>query len=121
MYSIFSGATHLKAKDLMSYANLEFISDRNAVLRALTASKEQGTAIGINSAVLGTGTYISCVEDIILDTDIVIVLKPYDATGHMLERAQLALSDIQSVLPFNSTFENPFFKDTQFHRSQQTG
>lgn len=103
----------------MSYANnLEFIIDRGEILKILTRSKDQGNAVGINSRSLGPGTYITAVEDIMLEEDIVIVFKPYDASGHMLEKARLTLAEIQSVLPFNSAFQNPFYKVTQFSNNQ---
>lgn len=94
----------------MSSVNLEFFYDRNLILNILTDSKEQGTAVGINCSALGAGTFITAVEDIMLEDDMLIVFKPYDANGHMLERNKIKLQEIDSVLPFNSIFQNPFFK-----------
>jgi hypothetical protein len=95
---------------------LEFVSDRSFILNILTKSKDNGTVVGINAPCLGSGTFISVVDDIILVDDIIIVLKPFDASGHMLDTNKIRLSDVTSVLPFNSVFENPFHKTTQFIR-----
>ena len=89
----------------------DFVSDRCQVLALLIKSKHDGLAIGINSRVMGGGTYITSVEDILLDEELMILLKPYDANGRMLNITTLKLSDIESVLPFSSKFENPFLKD----------
>jgi hypothetical protein len=97
--------------------DFEFISDRSDLLRHLTRSKNEGTAIGINSPVLGTRTIVTCVEEIILDGEIVVTLKPFDATGRILNRCRLKLSEINSVLPFSSDFTNPFHKSTKFQGS----
>lgn len=93
----------------------DFLRAPNAMLGALVASKEKGTAIGINAPVLGTGIYITAVEKILNNNDIfdqseiVIVLKAYDITGYFFERNVIKLNEIKSVWPLKSPFKNPFY------------
>jgi hypothetical protein len=102
----------------MSSANFEFVNDGDDILSLLHKSKDFTLAIGIRSDKLGPGIYVTCVENISLEGDFMVVLKPYDATGKMLETNRLRLSEILSVLPFNSKFQNPFHKTTQFINSK---
>lgn len=96
----------------MNYVSLEFVSDKSEMLRILAASKENNTTVGINSHLLGSGTHITSVVDILpYDDDILVILKSYDITGHILDRNKLFLTEIRSVFPFSSRFENPFIKN----------
>lgn len=97
---------------------LEFISDPQKVLGILSLSKERGTVVGINAPILGRGTHLTAVDQISFGDEIEIILKPYDATGHILDRNRLKLSDIHSVLPFTSVFQNPFIRSFQNQVSQ---
>ena len=96
---------------------LEFISEPQKILGVLNLSKERGTVVGINAPILGRGTHLIAVDHIFFGDEVEIILKPYDATGHILERIKLKLSDIHSVLPFTSVFENPFIRSLH-HKSQ---
>ena len=95
----------------MSKLNMELVSDPGEVLNILTESKASGTAVGISApTVLGDEIYVTAVEDIIIGEDITVVLKNYDITGYMLEKNKLKLSEIKSVFPFKSAFENPYMR-----------
>jgi hypothetical protein len=94
----------------MTFINIDFISDQRKIFDILSKSKENGTSVGINCDQLGKGTYITAVEDIIMETDIIIVLKPYDAGGRMLDTTRLKLAEIGSVFAFSSKFENSYVK-----------
>jgi hypothetical protein len=96
---------------------LEFISEPQKILGVLSLSKERGTVVGINAPILGRGTHLTGVDHIFFGDEVEIILKPYDATGHILDRNKLKLSDIHSVLPFTSVFENPFIKSLH-HKNQ---
>lgn len=93
---------------------LEFITLPRTILQALHESKDNGTVIGITSPVLGRGTFLTSVNDIIILDDIAssptIILKPFDANGYFLETNVIKLDDIRSVCVFTSKFENPFMK-----------
>jgi len=110
MYSILSGDTGEHFHSVMNSVQHEVVREPASILSILTRSREAGTTVGICAALLGAGIHLTSVEDLLIDEDIVIVLKPYDATGCILSVARLRLSDIDYVLPFNSTFINPFFK-----------
>jgi hypothetical protein len=85
------------------------------MLQALHSSKTNHTTIGINSPLLGSGTFLTCVTDIIVLDDLAaspaIVLVSYDITGYFLPTNILKLDDIRSVCPFISKFKNPFVKN----------
>jgi hypothetical protein len=99
---------------------LEFIYDRGKMLEVLTLSKDRGTVVGINALILGRGTHLTAVESISSDHDCIISLKPFDVTGHILERNKIRLSEISSVIPFTSVFENPLVRSfaKRSHQSQ---
>jgi hypothetical protein len=102
----------------MNSIQQDFITQPSEILGILTRSKERKLAVGINSRLLGRGAYITAVEDILLQEEVIVVLKAFDASGHMLSATRLPLSEISSVLVFHSTFENPYYKSTQFTPSQ---
>jgi hypothetical protein len=81
------------------------------MLTILAQSKSHGTAVGIKAPNLGTGIYVTAVEDIVIGDEIVIVLKSYDITGYMFETNKLKLWEIGSVFPFKSAFENPYMRN----------
>lgn len=108
--SIFSDKTEENLNSAAHDVSLEFLSQRDQILDVLTQSKDHGIAVGINAPVLGVGTHITAVDDIILDDDIVIVLKSYDSNGHMLDRNKIKLQEITSVHPFKSVLENPYMR-----------
>lgn len=111
MYSIFSGETEQNLESVMANVSMELVSDPGDMLNILSESKAHGTTVGIKAPKLGSGIYVTAVDDIIIDTEITIVLKSYDITGYMLERHKLKLSDIRSVFPFKSPFQNPYMRN----------
>jgi len=107
---IFSGETEANLNTVMQNLNTEFVSDPGEVLNVLTESKLNGTAVGINAPVLGSGIFVTAVEEVIIGEEITIVLKSYDMTGYILETNKLTLGQINSVCPFKSAFENPYMR-----------
>ena len=93
---------------------VDVITSPGSILQALRDSKENHSTIGINSPLLGSGTFLTCVTDIIVLDDLAasptIVLLSYDITGYFLPTNILKLEDISSVCPFVSKFPNPFVK-----------
>lgn len=99
----------------MKHNLIDIVTDPENMLLELLSSKEGQTVIGINAPVIGQGTYLTCVDDIIIgdEEDIQIVLKGFDVTGYFLEKNLLTIGEIRSVIPFKSAFENPFLKEMQ--------
>jgi hypothetical protein len=92
----------------------DFIVHPDEILRAVTASMENGTAIGIYSPVLGNTMYITGVDELFVDGDnTFVVLKKYDMSGHIFECHMLKLSAIVSVCPFTSPLKNPFLEKVE--------
>jgi hypothetical protein len=114
---IFSGETEEILNTVMKKLSMELVSDPGEMLNILSESKERGTAVGIKAPTLGSGIYVTAVEDILLDEDITIVLKNYDITGYMLETNKLKLGEIKSVFPFKSAFENPYMRNLRHSKS----
>ncbi|MEO6105857.1 MAG: hypothetical protein ABIP52_05205 [Cyclobacteriaceae bacterium] len=96
----------------MRKLNTELISDPANILNILLYSRANGTAVGIKAPNLGCGIYVTAVDEILVEEDIItIVLKNYDISGYMLETNKLKLGEIISVCPFRSEFQNPYMKN----------
>ena len=117
MYMIFSGESEENLKSVMKKLSSDLVSDPGDMLSILSESKARGTAVGIAAPTLGSGIYVTAVEDILVDEDITIVLKNYDITGYMLETNKLKLGQIRSVCPFKSAFENPYLRNIGLSKS----
>jgi hypothetical protein len=89
---------------------LEFVTAPEDILRILIHSKEYGNVVGISSPFLGAGIFITVVEKIILDYEVVVHLKPYDVNGAFLEKNILRLSEITCGCAFRSRFEKLYHK-----------
>lgn len=92
---------------------LGFCEEPKEVLSSLLTSKENNSMIGITSPKLDPPTLVTVVKEIILDSELLFLLAPFDATGHMLNCTALKFSEIESVLPFTSKFVNPFMKEIE--------
>ena len=101
----------------LSNLSTELVSDPGEMLTILSESKDNGTAVGIQSAALGKEIFVTAVDDIIINEDVTVVLKNYDVTGYMLETNKLKLGEIKSVVPFKSPFENPYMKTLKQHNA----
>lgn len=75
--------------------------------------------IGINSPKLDPPTLVTVVREIFLDSELLFLLAPFDATGHMLNCTVLKFSEIESVIPFTSKFVNPLLKEIEGRSSWQ--
>jgi hypothetical protein len=97
-------------------ANFEFriTRKRKGILQELRWSKEHGKAVGIYSSILGEGMFVTGIEDIYeWDKDTIIVLKPYDLGGLVLQRNYLSLSEIKGICPFNFIYRHPLINKDQ--------
>lgn len=84
---------------------LEFVTSSEEILRILIHSKEYGNVVGVSSPFLGAGIFITAVEKVILDYEVVIQLKPMDVNGEHLQKHILKLTDITCACAFKSRFE----------------
>lgn len=117
MYMIFSDKTEENLNTVMRKLSNELVSQPGEMLNVLSESKENGTAVGIFSPLLGREIRVTAVEDIVIGEDITVVLKSYDFTGYMLETNKLKLGEIKSVCPFKSPFENPYMRSIKHSKS----
>lgn len=87
----------------------DFIVRPDEILKAIAASRDNGTVIGIYSPALGNTMYITGIDKLVVDGEnTAVVLKEYDMSGHIFERHTLMLDEIISVCPFISPLKNPF-------------
>jgi hypothetical protein len=90
---------------------LEFTTSTNDILRILLDSKDRGNVIGIGSPALGAGIFMTAVDEVIEDYEIVICLKPYDINGKRLEKNILKLTDITTACAFRSQYDQLFHEE----------
>jgi hypothetical protein len=83
------------------------------ILKALQASKENGTIIALTVPKLGSGIFITAIEDIIEGNEgnVYIKLKDYDVTGFMFERTTLQLTEIISVCALSHKWEGIYHRN----------
>jgi hypothetical protein len=100
----------------MNELKFDFVRDTKEILEILTNSMLHGNAVGINCPAMGTGIFITAVDNILNDNDffdqceIIIIFKRYDITGYFFERNVIKLYEIKSVWPLKSPFVNPFLE-----------
>lgn len=98
---------------------LEFVTASEEILRILIHSKEYGNVIGISSPFLGAGIFITAVDKIIMDYEVVVIFKPNDVNGARLEKNTLKLTEITCACSFKSRFER-IYHDLK-HESAEAG
>jgi hypothetical protein len=88
--------------------NLELTTTPQEIFRELLKSKEAGTVIGVTSPLLGSFTYLTGVEDLVVDDrlDVYVIFRPSDTSGYFFPNRKVKLDRIFSVKPFKSKFEN---------------
>jgi hypothetical protein len=91
---------------------LEFVTSSEEILRILIHSKEYGNVVGISSPLLGAGIFITAVEKVILDYEVVVVLKPRDVNGRTLDKNILKLTELTCACAFRSRFDKLVQKAT---------
>lgn len=87
---------------------VQFIKVKRSMLKALKHARESGIAVGLNSGILGEGMFLVGVERVDSSgAEEVIILKPYDMSGHLLIRPYLTLDEIKWVSPLSFPYKNP--------------
>lgn len=106
---------HFKASQVFENdQQFDFIVSKEAIFEALIESKNNEKAIGIYCPSLTDTMVITGIENIMeQEEDVLIILKQYDMSGHMLEKNSIYLSEISSVCPFKSPVKNPFLEHIQ--------
>jgi hypothetical protein len=93
------------------------IRTRKEILQELKASKEQGKIVGIYSSTLGDGMFVTGIEDVYeWEKDTIIVFKPHDLGGFILQRNYLSLSEVKGIYAFNCTYKHPLVSNDQFEQ-----
>jgi hypothetical protein len=101
--------------DLIMQTEEDFLLDRDSIFKQILDSTATGNLVGITSEKLGTGMFLTSVEQVIMEDEgeVIVVLKPYDATGYIFPTNRLHLSDITSLFPFKTKFQNPYIEQTK--------
>jgi hypothetical protein len=113
MAGILSNISAELLQEVMGAVDYNLLKDADQIMRALTQSKDNKTAVALSADILGIGYFVTGVEEITLGEnggEVVVTLKPYDITGYIFVRRRLKFSEIKGVHPFKSPFENPFIK-----------
>ncbi|HYG04051.1 MAG TPA: hypothetical protein VD927_16510 [Chryseosolibacter sp.] len=91
----------------------DFIRNRKGILKALEASKENGSVVGVYSRAFGDGMFLVAVESIDNSgKEAVICFHRYDMSGHVLSRNELDISDIKMILPFRNILKSNVLTST---------
>lgn len=99
---------------------VDVITTREEIYNALLESEDNQSIIGISSADLGAGMFLTSVREILHDEDeVIVVLSNYDTTGYFLEKNKVSLSSISGVIPFKAVFRNPFLKELEKERKPE--
>jgi len=91
----------------MSTSDSELIRDPKKIVEQLLESKSNGTVIGILSPLLGRIVVLTGVEDLSLEEEPVVVLKPFNTSGNIIADVKIPLSQIELVQAFRTIFGNP--------------
>jgi hypothetical protein len=83
---------------------LEFTINKSEILKLLLRSKNSGAVVGINCPSMGSGVFLTGVEDVVMDYEVIVFLKPLDITGKLLEKDKIKLTEISSVCTFNTPY-----------------
>jgi hypothetical protein len=89
-----------------------FTREQGEILKALLNSKEKGTMIALAVPAIGSGVFITAVDDLFLnDGETFIQLKSYDVTGRIIEKTKIPLKEIVGACPLHSQWQNPYLKN----------
>ncbi|HYC84321.1 MAG TPA: hypothetical protein VEB86_03830 [Chryseosolibacter sp.] len=98
-------------KSLSTTAGLPISTSQKAIGRIFSSAYPKGTVVGIYCPALSAGMLLVGVESIMTDkSENVIVLRPYDVSGILLQRTHISLGEITGACPFACKYENPLFQ-----------
>lgn len=85
----------------------KFIKIRKAILKEITSSKRSGYLLGVYCSALGSGMFVTAVEDIYEagKDNMMVVFKWYDKNAHILSMTHVSLDEISAVCPVNKSFQ----------------
>lgn len=96
-----------------------FTREAAEILKALLDSKEKGTMIALAVPSIGTGVFITAVDDLFLnDSETFVQLKSYDVTGRIIEKNKIPLKEIIGACPLQSLWQNPYLKNLMSDSSE---
>lgn len=91
----------------------ELITHPDDITGEILKSKQEGNIVGIISPVLGSGMYLTAIDDLILtEGSSRVVLKRFDISGYLFPIHEIPLNSIKAVCPFTSKFKNPYLPKT---------
>lgn len=100
------GEAHVKLQ--LRELRVQFIRNKNAILKQIKLCRKSGGLIGVYSDELGKGMFLTTVDHIhSINDEVLVVFKPYDVSGDFLEKTSVPLKDISGICPFNQIYEEP--------------
>lgn len=89
----------------------DFTDNYADIVHALIISNQSGNVIAFNIPACGS-VFISAVDNIATEgNDLVVTLKSTDITGTFLDKNKFNVSEIKSVCPLLSKWQNPHLKE----------
>lgn len=89
-----------------------FTRDKGEILKALLDSKLHQTMIGLAIPTIGTGVFITSIEEIFLDdVEPIVQLKYLDVNGRLIEKTRFYLREIIGACPLHSKWINPLLRN----------
>lgn len=99
-----SEARELQLRELQ----VQFIRNKEAILQTVNRCRKSHGLIGVYSAALGDGMFLTTVENIRHQGNRdIIEIKPYDFSGRLLKTSTLLIDEISCVCPFNQIYIQP--------------
>jgi|GEM_PF-2895056 len=93
---------------------IRVIKNRKDISKAVFNCVDSNTVLGIYCPAIADGLLLVGIESISTDGfEPIVTMRPYDLNGILLQRNQIAMSEIRSVCVFDSVYENPLFKKEQ--------
>jgi hypothetical protein len=88
---------------------LQWTTNTEEILKILSDSKANGNVIGINALSFGPTIAMTAVDDIVdVKNDKIVLLKEIDLLGIKLSESEILLSEIVSVCPLKTKYNDPF-------------
>lgn len=89
--------------------SIQWITDAAEILKVLIDSKENGNVIGITALSFGPTIAMTAVDDIVdVKNDKIVLLRENDLLGIKLAESEVLLSEIVSVYPLKTKYNDPF-------------
>jgi hypothetical protein len=108
---MFDQLKQLFSSSTTSPPSINVVKNRKEISRAVHKAMDSGSVLGIYCPAIAEGMLLVGIEDISHGgLEPILSLRPYDLNGILIQRNQIALSEIRSICVFDSIYENPILR-----------